>query len=147
MLTSCIPGLAFIEKQRTLDINNPVSMTVIGDVKDRDVILVDDEVNTGGSMVHAVEILKEHHARNIYMVFIHPVLSEDAPSGLADLPVEQFITTNTIFISPEKKAILVIAWSCSPSAICWLRSSCAPIRAAAWAPCSMNEKITKSINQ
>lgn len=97
-------GLAFIEKMRTADINNPLSMTVIGDVKDRDVILVDDEINTGGSMVHAVEILKQHHARCIYMVFIHPVLSENAAQRLAELPVKQFITTNTIPISPEKKA-------------------------------------------
>jgi len=97
-------GLAFIEKQRTSDINNPLSLTVIGDVKDRDVILVDDEVNTGGSMVHAVEILKEHHARNIYMVFIHPVLSENAAERLSQLPVKRFITTNTIPISPEKKS-------------------------------------------
>ena len=97
-------SLAFIEKQRTLDISNPVSMTVIGDVKDRDVILVDDEVNTGGSMVHAVEILKQHHARNIYMVFIHPVLSEDGAQRLSALPVKQFITTNTIPVTPEKKA-------------------------------------------
>jgi ribose-phosphate pyrophosphokinase len=97
-------GLAFIEKMRTKDINNPISKTVIGDVKDRDVILVDDEVNTGGSMVHAVEILKQHHARDIYMVFIHPVLSLDGPQRLADLPVKQYITTNTIPISPEKKA-------------------------------------------
>jgi ribose-phosphate pyrophosphokinase len=97
-------GLAFIEKMRTSDINNPVSMTIIGDVKDRDVILVDDEVNTGGSMVHAVEILKQHHARDIYMFFIHPVLSQDGPQRLADLPVKQYITTNTIYIPPEKKA-------------------------------------------
>lgn len=98
-------GLAFVEKMRTTDINNPVSLTVIGDVKDRDVILVDDEVNTGGSMVHAVEILKEHQARNIYMVFIHPVLSENAVERLSQLPVKRFITTNTIPIPPEKKAL------------------------------------------
>ncbi len=98
-------GLAFVEKMRTTDINNPVSLTVIGDVKDRDVILVDDEVNTGGSMVHAVEILKEHQARNIYMVFVHPVLSENAAERLSQLPVKQFITTNTIPIPPEKKAL------------------------------------------
>lgn len=97
-------GLAFVEKIRTTDINNPVSLTVIGDVKDRDVILVDDEVNTGGSMVHAVEILKKHGARNIYIIFIHPVLSLDAAERLAELPVEKFITTNTIPVSPEKRA-------------------------------------------
>ena len=98
-------GLAFVEKMRTTDINNPVSLTVIGDVKDRDVILVDDEVNTGGSMVHAVKILKEHQARNIYMVFIHPVLSGNAAERLSQLPVKRFITTNTIPIEPEKKAL------------------------------------------
>ena len=98
-------GLAFIEKKRTADITNPQSMTIIGDVTDRDVILVDDEVNTGGSMVHGVNILKEHGAKNIYMVFVHPVLSHNAAERLAALPIKRFITTNTIPIPPEKKAL------------------------------------------
>jgi len=95
-------GLAFIEKKRTSDIRNPQSMTIIGDVNDRDVILVDDEVNTGGSMVHAVEILKDHGARNIYIIFVHPVLSHDASERLAALPVKRFVTTNTVPVPPEK---------------------------------------------
>lgn len=98
-------GLAFIEKKRTADIKNPRSMSVIGDVQGRDVILVDDEVNTGGSMVHAVEILKNHGAQNIYMVFVHPVLSNTAAERLAELPVNRYVTTNTIPISPEKQAL------------------------------------------
>jgi ribose-phosphate pyrophosphokinase len=98
-------GLAFIEKKRTSDIKNPRSMTIIGDVQDRDVILVDDEVNTGGSMVHAVEILKTHGARNIYMVFVHPVLSGSCAMRLAELPVKRYITTDTIPIPPEKQAL------------------------------------------
>jgi ribose-phosphate pyrophosphokinase len=98
-------GLAFIEKKRTADMKNPRSMTVIGDVQDRDVILVDDEVNTGGSMVHAVEILKQHNARNIYMVFVHPVLSGNAAERLAELPVKQYITTNTIPIPAESQTL------------------------------------------
>lgn len=95
--------LAFIEKKRTLDIKNPQSLTIIGDVQDRDVILVDDEVNSGGSMVHAVEICKEHGARNIYMVFVHPVLSGNGAERLAQLPVKRFVTTNTIPIPREKQ--------------------------------------------
>lgn len=98
-------GLAFIEKQRTKDIKNPNSLNIIGDVRGRDVVLVDDEVNTGGSMVHAVEILLEHGAQDIYMVFVHPVLSCNSAERLAELPVKQFITTNTIPISPEKQAL------------------------------------------
>jgi len=96
-------GLAFIEKKRTGDIKNPRSMNIIGDVKDRDVVLVDDEVNTGGSMVHAVEILKAHAARDIYMFFVHPLLSNDAAERLAKLSVKSFITTNTIHIPQDKK--------------------------------------------
>jgi ribose-phosphate pyrophosphokinase len=98
-------GLAFIEKKRTADMKNPRSMTIIGDVHDRDVILVDDEVNTGGSMVHAVEILKQHNARNIYMVFVHPVLSGNAAERLAELPVKQYIITNTIPIPAESQTL------------------------------------------
>ena len=97
-------GLAFIEKKRTSDIKNPRSMTIIGDVQDRDVILVDDEVNTGGSMVHAVEILKKHNARNIYMVFVHPVLSGNCAQRLSELPVKRYITTDTIPIPQERQA-------------------------------------------
>ena len=97
-------GLAFIEKKRTADLKNPMSMTIIGDVKNRDIILVDDEINTAGSMVHAVEILKEYGARDIYMVFVHPILSINASERLGSLPVKEFITTNTVPISPEKKA-------------------------------------------
>ncbi len=95
--------LAFIEKKRTADMKNPKSLTIIGDVRDRDVILVDDEINTGGSMVHAVEICKEYGARNIYMVFVHPVLSQNAAERLSALPVKRYVTTNTIPIPQEKK--------------------------------------------
>ena len=98
-------GLAFIEKKRTTDITNPKAMTVIGDVKDKDVLLVDDEINTGGSMVHAVEILKEHGARDVYMFFVHPILSNDAAERLSALPVKQFVTTNTVPIPEEKKKL------------------------------------------
>ncbi len=96
-------GLAFIEKKRTADSKNPMSMTIIGDVKNRDVILVDDEINTGGSMVHAVEILKDYGAKDIYMVFVHPILSLNAAERLGPLPVKEFITTNTVPIPPEKR--------------------------------------------
>ncbi len=98
-------SLAFIEKKRTADITNPKSLTIIGDVKGKDVLLVDDEINTGGSMVHAVDILKEHGAQDIYMIFVHPILSNDAAERLAALPVKQFVTTNTVPIPSEKKAL------------------------------------------
>jgi len=63
---------------------------------------VDDEVDTGGSMVEAVQLLKGHNARDIYMVFVHASLSANAATRLGALPVKQFITTDTVPISKAK---------------------------------------------
>lgn len=96
--------LAFIEKRRASNDSKALALTLIGDVKGRDVLIVDDEVDTGGSMIQAVNLVKENGARNIYMVFVHPVFSGDAADRLAALPVTEFITTDTIPIAPDKLA-------------------------------------------
>jgi ribose-phosphate pyrophosphokinase len=94
--------LAFIEKRRSGNDSKTLALSLIGDVTDRDVIIVDDEVDTGGSMVQAILTVKENKARNVYVVFVHPVLSSDSAQKLAALPVTQFITTDTIPMPPEK---------------------------------------------
>jgi ribose-phosphate pyrophosphokinase len=98
--------MAFIEKRRMGNDARSEALTVIGDVKDHDVIIVDDEVDTGGSVVQAVNLVKEYGARDVYMSFVHPVFSATAVQRLASLPVTQFITTDTIPVPPEKRAIL-----------------------------------------
>lgn len=95
--------LAFIEKRRVANDSKAKALTLIGNVKGRDVILVDDEVDTGGSMVEAVKTVKNAGAREVYMVFVHAVLSGDAASKIAALPVKQFVTTDTIPIPAEKR--------------------------------------------
>jgi ribose-phosphate pyrophosphokinase len=97
--------LAFIEKRRIANDAKAQALTLIGDVKDRDVVIVDDEVDTGGSMMEAVYLVKDKGARDVYMVFVHPVLSLNASENLMSLPVKQFITTDTIPLSPKKAAI------------------------------------------
>lgn len=98
--------MAFIEKRRTGNDARAEALTVIGDVQNRDAIIVDDEVDTGGSMVQAVNLVKENGARDVYMTFVHPVFSATAAQRLAALPVKEFITTDTIPVPPEKKALL-----------------------------------------
>ncbi len=97
--------LAFIEKRRSGNDSTTSALSLIGDVANRDVIIVDDEVDTGGSMVQAILTVKENKARNVYVVFVHPVLSADGAQKLAALPVTQFITTDTIPMPPEKLAL------------------------------------------
>lgn len=94
--------IAFIEKRRVANDAKAQALTVIGDVENRDVILVDDEIDTGGSIVQAVNLVKEKGARDVYVVCVHPIFSANAVERLAILPVKQFITTDTVPISPEK---------------------------------------------
>jgi len=94
--------LAFIEKRRLANNANAEALTLIGDVYDRDVILVDDEIDTGSSIVQAVDLVKENGARNVYISFVHAIFSANAAQRLAALPVTQFVTTNTVPIPPEK---------------------------------------------
>lgn len=96
--------IAFIEKRRSGTNDKPVAVSLIGDVKGRDVIIVDDEVDTAGSVSEAVNITKAHGARDVYMIFVHPVLSGQAVSRLSSLPIKEIITTNTVPISGEQKA-------------------------------------------
>lgn len=98
--------IAFVEKRRTADNARPVALTLIGNVEGRDVIVVDDEVDTAGSLSQAVNLVKESGARKIYSVFVHPVFSDPAVERLANLPLTSIITTDTLPIAEEKKALL-----------------------------------------
>jgi ribose-phosphate pyrophosphokinase len=94
--------IAFIEKRRSGNDAKAEALSLIGDVQGRDVIIVDDEVDTGGSIVQAVHVVQENGARNIYLAFIHPIFSDNAPQRLAELDIKHILTTDTIPISPEK---------------------------------------------
>jgi ribose-phosphate pyrophosphokinase len=97
--------LALIEKRRIGNEARAKAMGIIGDISGRDVILVDDEIDTGGSIVEAVDMVKQYGARDIYVSFVHPVLSLNAAERLAALPVKEFVCTDTIPIPPEKIAL------------------------------------------
>ncbi len=98
--------IAFIEKRRVANDAKAQALTIIGDVNDRDVVLVDDEIDTGGSIVQAVNLVKQNGARDVYVICVHPIFSSSASERLAALPVKQFITTDTVPIPPEKASQL-----------------------------------------
>ncbi len=105
-LALCLDApIAFIEKRRVSNNATAQALTIIGDVKDRDVILVDDEVDTGGSIAQAVQLVKENGARRVYVSFVHPIFSAGAAELLAGLPVTEYITTDSVPISAEKREV------------------------------------------
>lgn len=94
--------IAFIEKRRVANDAKAQALSIIGEVEGRDVILVDDEIDTGGSIGQAVNLVKEHGALDVYVACVHPVFSANAIDRLAALPVKKFITTDTVPIAQEK---------------------------------------------
>lgn len=98
--------IAFIEKRRSANDARAEALTLIGIVEDRDVIIVDDEVDTGGSIAQAVHLVKDRGAHDIYLAFVHGVLSRNAAQRLAALPIKHIITTDAVPIPPEKLVYL-----------------------------------------
>jgi len=88
--------IAFVEKRRDSNASKAKGLSLIGSVENRDVIIVDDEMDTAGSMTEAVKLVKDNGARDVSIVFVHPVLSRPAIKRLEDLPVKEIITTDTI---------------------------------------------------
>lgn len=95
--------LAFVEKRRVGNTRGREALTLIGDVADKDVIIVDDLVDTAGSIEEAVHIVKAEGARDVYVSFTHPVLSDPASERLRKLPITEIITTDTIPVPEEKR--------------------------------------------
>ena len=88
--------LAFMEKRRTSNDTKSEILSIIGDVEGRDVIIVDDEISTGGSLMNTLKAVQDHGARDIYVVCTHGIFVGPALERLKSLPVKEFVTTNTV---------------------------------------------------
>jgi ribose-phosphate pyrophosphokinase len=96
--------VAFIEKRRQDE--DTAVLTVIGDVAGHDVIIVDDEVDTAGTMCEAIREMRRAGARDVYCCFVHAVFSGDAVDRLAHYPVTQIVTTNSVALAPGVRETL-----------------------------------------
>jgi ribose-phosphate pyrophosphokinase len=94
--------LAFVEKRRTGNESKRLALSLIGNVTGKDVIIVDDMVDTAGSMQEAIKLVKSEGAKDVYLSFAHPVLSGPASERLAKLEIKEIVTTDTLPIPPEK---------------------------------------------
>lgn len=95
--------LAFVEKRRLGNETGREALTLIGSVADRDVLIVDDLVDTAGSVEQAIQVVREKGARDIYLAFTHPVLSPPAIERLSRLDIKEIVTTDTLPLPPEKR--------------------------------------------
>ncbi len=96
-------GLAIIDKRRAAP-NVAEIMHIVGDVRDCDAILVDDMVDTAGTLCQGASALMNHGARRVFAMATHAVLSGPAITRLNESNIEQLITSNTIPLSPAGRA-------------------------------------------
>lgn len=103
--------LAIIEKRRLGNTDEAQTLTVIGDVAGRPVLLVDDEVDTGGSITSAADTLLEHGAKEIYACCTHGILSGPAVERIANSPIAEMVVTDSIPVPQSKRIDKVIVLS------------------------------------
>lgn len=89
--------IAVVYKKRDVMLNNVSNaMAMIGDVKEKDVLLVDDMIDTAGTIVHAANYIKKKGAKSVRVVATHGIFSGEALKKIADSEIEEMIVTDTI---------------------------------------------------
>jgi ribose-phosphate pyrophosphokinase len=106
-------SLAIMDKRRT-GTNESKIMHVIGEVRDRDVILLDDIVDTAGTIIQAVSALKAEGARRILASCTHAVLSGQAIERLEGSVIEEVVVTNTIPLREDQQSKKITVLSVAP---------------------------------
>lgn len=95
-------GLAIVDKRRVSP-NEAEVLHVIGDVDGRDVLILDDIIDTAGTLIHTVEALRSHGARRVFAVGVHGVLSGPALERLESSEIEGVMVTNTTPLDEKLK--------------------------------------------
>jgi len=107
--------LAFIHKTRDPRVpNQVVSNRVVGDVQGRTCVLIDDMIDTGGTIAGAVKLLRQDGARDVVIAATHGVLSDPASERLASCGAREVIVTNTLPIGEEKRFPQLTVLSIAP---------------------------------
>jgi ribose-phosphate pyrophosphokinase len=95
--------LAIIEQRRLDNADNKEALNIIGNVQDKVALIIDDEIDTAGSMVNVVSILLTNGVKEVYSCATHPVFSGPAIERIANSPVKEVIVTDSIPVNGSKK--------------------------------------------
>ena len=101
--------IALVDKRRDGNNDKAIASTIIGDVKDKNAIIFDDEIDTAGSMMETVKVLKQFGAKNIYGILSGPAIERIKNSG-----IKEMVVTNTVPIPEEKRIDNLTVLSIAP---------------------------------
>jgi ribose-phosphate pyrophosphokinase len=106
--------LAIMEKRRVGNADQAETLNVIGEVKGRVALTVDDEIDTAGSLVNVVSTLIEKGAKEVYACCTHPIFSGPAIQRIAACPVKEVVVTDTVPVKDNKKLDKITVLSMAP---------------------------------
>lgn len=106
--------IALIDKRREKNDDKAIATTVIGEVKNKNAIIFDDEVDTAGSMIETAKILEKFEVKNIYAGCTHGILSGPAIERIKNSPIKELVITNTVPLSREKQIEKIKILSIAP---------------------------------
>jgi ribose-phosphate pyrophosphokinase len=106
--------LVIIEKRRLGNTDRTETLNIIGEVKGRVALTMDDEIDTAGSLVNAVDALMKQGAKEVYACCTHPVFSGAAIERIASCPVKEVVVTDTIPVPQDKKLDKITVLSLAP---------------------------------
>lgn len=95
--------IAMVDKRREGNDDRAIANTIIGDVKGKNAIIFDDEIDTAGSIIETVKVLEKFGAKAIYAGCTHGVLSGTAIERIKESSIKELVMTNTIPLPEEKK--------------------------------------------
>ena len=107
-------GMSLVEKHRIGNEDRVEAVSLIGDVKDKTALIVDDELGTGGTVIATAQALKEHGAKDIYCAVTHPVLSGEASNILSQSEVIETVVTDTLPVPEAKRGPKLTVLSIAP---------------------------------
>ncbi|MBR4985542.1 MAG: ribose-phosphate pyrophosphokinase [Proteobacteria bacterium] len=106
--------MAIIDKRRYDDTETPHMHNIVGDVRNKTAILIDDEIASGGTICSSAEYLMASGARRVWALCTHPVFSGNAVNRLKAAPIERLIVTDSIPLPPEKRMDKLTVLSIAP---------------------------------
>ncbi len=106
-------GLAIVDKRR-IDDKQAEVMHVMGDVKGKHAVIVDDMVSTAGSLVEATEAIRKEGAKDVYATITHAVLCGPALERIKKSSLKQLVVTDTISVGREKRVNAIKVLSVAP---------------------------------
>ena len=106
--------IALVDKRREANDDRAIASTIIGDVKDKNAIIFDDEIDTAGSIIETVKVLQKFGVKNIYAGATHGILSGPAIERIKNSGIKEMVVTNTVPVPEEKRIENITVLSIAP---------------------------------